>query len=178
MLRIVSQKEEKNLDLLFENGYHFNKTKRSLMSEAYSTLQEISQRFDSEDLALLSNHPDFCFTINSYELFSHHVFSRVKRQNPDKSITHEKTRITIQSDETSDVLHLYPTWKMIEKRVDIEAFHEINEAIERLESLECKHIYLLFPRNENFRKHIPIRSPKLDALGLEYTLKLVPYVIY
>lgn len=148
------------------------------MSEAYSTLHEISQRFDQEDLALLENHPHLYFTINSYELFTHHVFSRVKRQNPDKSITQEPSRIVIQSEECAEALHLYPTWKVIENRVDIEATHEINEAIARLESLECKHIYLLFPRNEKFRKHIPIRSPKLDALGLEYTLKLVPYVIY
>ena len=118
------------------------------MSEAYSTLQEISQRFDSEDLALLSNHPDFCFTINSYELFSHHVFSRVKRQNPDKSITHEKTRITIQSDETSDVLHLYPTWKMIEKRVDIEAFHEINDV----------------PKRESGEKEWPVRLYRRERM--------------
>ena len=148
------------------------------MSEAHSTLQEISKRFDTEDLALLSKHPDLCFTINSYELFTHHVFSRVKRQNPDVAITQEASRIVIQSSECAEALHLYPTWKTIEHRVDLEAHEEINRAIDLLESQECKHIYLLFPRNENFRKHVPIRSPKLDALGIEYTLKLVPYTIY
>lgn len=148
------------------------------MSEAHSTLTEISQRFDREDLALLAKHPDLHFTINSYELFTHHVFSRVKRQNPDKAVTQEEKRIVIQSEEDAEALHLYPTWKMIEGRVDIEAFDEISCAIERLESQECKHIYLLFPRSANFRKHVPVRSPKLDALGIEYTLKLVPYTIY
>ncbi|GEM_PF-670372 len=148
------------------------------MSEALSTLNEISQRFDKTDLELLASHPQFCFTINSYELFAHHVFHRVKRQNPDKSITQDALSIVIESEECADALHLYPTWKIIEQRVDMEACEEINQAIERLESKECKHIYLLFPRNENFRKHVPIRSPKLDALGLEYTLKLVPYTIY
>jgi len=148
------------------------------MSEAYSTLNEISKRFDKEDLALLAKHPDLCFTINSYELFTHHVFSRVKRQNPDMSIMQEASRIVIQSDESAEALHLYPTWKLIEERADLEAHEEINRAIDVLESLECKHIYLLFPRSANFRKHVPIRSPKLDALGIEYTLKLVPYTIY
>lgn len=148
------------------------------MSESYSTLQEISRRFDKEDLALVAQHPHFCFTINSYELFTHHVFTRVKRQNPDKSITQESCRIVIQSEECEDALHLYPTWKRIEERVDFEATQEIERAIELLASKECKHIYLLFPRSANFRRHVPIRSPKLDAMGLEYTLKLVPYVIY
>ena len=148
------------------------------MSEAHSTLTEISKRFDSEDLALLAKHPDLHFTINNYELFSHHVFSRVKRQNPDKAVTQEAVRIVVQSEESAEALHLYPTWKMIEGRVDIEAYEEISRAIDVLETQECKHIYLLFPRSANFRKHVPIRSPKLDALGLEYTLKLVPYTIY
>lgn len=148
------------------------------MSEAYSTLNEISRRFDKEDLVLLAKHPDLCFTINSYDLFSHHIFSRVKRQNPDKVITHEEKRIVIQSEESDEALHLYPTWKNIEQRAEMEAREEVNHAIDLLESLECKHIYLLFPRSENFRKHLPIRSPKLDALGIEYTLKLVPYTIY
>jgi hypothetical protein len=147
------------------------------MSEAYSTLNEISKRFDKEDLALLAKHPALCFTINSYELFTHHVFSRVKRQNPDMTIMQEASRIVIQSDD-AEALHLYPTWKLIEERADLEAHEEINRAIDLLESLECKHIYLLFPRSANFRKHVPIRSPKLDALGIEYTLKLVPYTIY
>lgn len=148
------------------------------MSEAYSTLQEISKRFDGEDLALLAKHPKLHFTINSYELFSHYILSRVKRQNPDKAITQEEECIVIKSDESADALHLYPMWKTIEHRVDLEACDEINRAIDLLESLTCKHIYLLFPRSANFRKHVPVRSPKLDALGLEYTLKLVPYTIY
>ena len=148
------------------------------MSEAYSTLNEISRRFNKEDLVLLEKHPDLCFTINSYELFSNHIFSRVKRQNPDKSVMQEAARIVIQSEECAESLHLYPTWRTIEKRADVEAKEEINQAIDLLESLECKHIYLLFPRSENFRKHVPIRSQKLDELGIEYTLKLVPYTIY
>jgi len=148
------------------------------MSEAYSTLNEISRRFEKEDLVLLAKHPDLCFTINSYDLFSHHIFSRVKRQNPDKLITHEKGRIVIQSEESAEALHLYPTWKTIEQRAEMEACEEVNRAIDLLESLECKHIYILFPRSANFRKHLLIRSPKLDALGIEYTLKLVPYTIY
>ena len=148
------------------------------MSEAYSTLNEISRRFDKEDLTLLAKHPDLHFMINSYELFTHHVFTRVKRQNPDISILQEASRIVVQSEEDAEALHLYPTWKMIEERADVEAHEEISHAIDMLESLECKHIYLLFPRSANFRKHVPIRSPKLDALGIEYTLKLVPYTIY
>lgn len=148
------------------------------MSEAHSTLTEISRRFDSEDLALLAKHPDFHFTINSYELFTHHVFNRVKRQNPEKSVIQEAVRIVIQSDESTEALYLYPTWKIIEERVDVEAYEEINRAIDVLETQECKHIYLLFPKSANFRKHVPVRSSKLDALGLEYTLKLVPYTIH
>ena len=148
------------------------------MSEAYSTLQEISRRFDKEDLELLSTHPQFHFTINSYALFQHHIYKRVKRQNPTMKVTEKDDCIVVQTSDSHEALHLFPTWKMIEERIDVEASAQINQAIERLETKECKHIYLLFPRNETFKKHIPITSPKLDALGIEYTLKLVPYTLH
>ena len=147
------------------------------MSEALSTLNEISRRFDSTDMELLKEHPHFRFVVNSYELFTHHIFSRVQRQNPDKDVVKESDCIVVQTKESDEALHLFPLWKMIETRVDVEAHEEINEAIRKLETCECKHIYLLFPLNDNFKKHIPVRSPKLDAMGLEYTLKLVPYTL-
>ncbi len=148
------------------------------MSEAYSTLYEISKRFDKEDFELLANHPQFCFTINNIELFTNHIFKRVKRQNPNRIVKQEFSRIVIQSKDKAESLHLYPMWKHIGECVECEVSREINQAIRRIERLECQHIYLLFPRNANFRKHVPIRSPKLDQMGLEYTLKLVPYTIY
>jgi hypothetical protein len=115
------------------------------MSEAYSTLQEISKRFNGEDLALLAKYPDLCFTINSYELFKHHVFSRVKRQNPNIAITQEKSRIVIQSEECEEALHLYPTWKTIEHRVDLEAHEEIDRAIDLLAPHQRRALSIFYP---------------------------------
>ncbi len=148
------------------------------MSDAYTRLAEISKRFDKEDLAFLAQNPYFFFTINNYELFSHHIYSRVKKQNPDRSIDKKDDFIVINGEESEDSLHLYPRWRDVGVSVQSDVCEDVNFAINLLETKQCKHIYLLFPKNEHFRKHIPIKIPHLEAQGLEYTLKLVPYKIH
>lgn len=148
------------------------------MSDAHTTLAEISKRFDKEDLAFLSQNPYFFFTINNYELFAHHIYSRVKKQNPDRAIDKKDDFIVVNGSASEDSLHLYPRWRDVGVSVQRDVLEDVNFAITLLESKQCKHIYLLFPKNEHFRKHIPIKIPHLEALGLEYTLKLVPYKIH
>jgi hypothetical protein len=148
------------------------------MSEAYSTLGEISKRFDAEDFAFLANNPYFFFTINSYELFSQHIYNRVKKQNPDKSIDQKADYIIINDKEGDESLYLYPRWRDIGLSIKTDVCEDVNFAIGLIESKQCKHIYLLFPKNEHFRKHIPIKIPHLEAQGIDYSLKLVPYKIH
>lgn len=148
------------------------------MSDSHITLDEISKRFDTEDLIFLAKSPYLLFRVNSFELFSNYIYSRVKKQNPDKLVNREDNFIVVQSDTLEDSLHLYPIWKDVSTSVQSDVCDDVNFAISLLESKQCKHIYLLFPKNEHFRKHIPIKIPHLEALGLEYTLKLVPYKIH
>ena len=148
------------------------------MSNVLSTLSEISKRFDKEDFDFLAQHPYFLFTINNYELFSHHVYNRVKKQNPDKFVNQKDDFIVIDSDTSTDSLHLFPRWREVGIDIQSDVCEDVTFAINLLESKQCKHIYLLFPKNEHFKKHVPIKIPHLEALGLEYTLKLVPYKIY
>lgn len=84
----------------------------------------------------------------------------------------------INGEESEDSLHLYPRWRDVGVSVQSDVCEDVNFAINLLETKQCKHIYLLFPKNEHFRKHIPIKIPHLEAQGLEYTLKLVPYKIH
>ena len=148
------------------------------MSDSHITLDEISKRFDKEDLVFLAKNPYLLFRVNTFELFSDYIYSRVKKQNPDKLVNREDDFIVIQSDALEDSLCLYPIWKDLSTSVQSDVCNDVNFAISLLESKQCKHIYLLFPKNEHFRKHIPIKIPHLEALGLEYTLKLVPYKIH
>ncbi len=148
------------------------------MSNALSVLEEISKRFDKEDLAFIANHPKFCFTVNSYELFIHFAYQKIKKRNPHKSVIRNEKNIVISADNTQDSLYLYPSWKHIALSANEEALEEIENAVALLEAKTHKYIYLLFPKNENFKKHIPVKIPKLDALGLDYMLKLVPYNIH
>lgn len=150
------------------------------MGSSLSTLQEVSRRFDAEDLTFLAHHPYMHYTVHNKALFTHHIFSRVKRQNPDRHIECEaKGAIVIHGDAFDDEkLYLYPCWDMIGTNVQHDACEAVTLAIAQLDAKACQHIYLLFPKTEHFQKHISIKIPHLEEAGAVYTLKLIPYKIH
>lgn len=149
------------------------------MSNYRSTLDEISRRFDAEDLQFLAQNPYMYYTVHNKELFGHHVYTRVAKQNPSHHIERQSCgAIVIHGDTQEECLFLYPCWKEIGTDVRSDAFDDVTFAIDQLDNKACQHIYLLFPKTEHFRKHISIKIPHLEDAGIAYTLKLVPYKIH
>ncbi len=148
------------------------------MCSSLSTLEAISQRFDAEDLVFLAHNPLLRYSVHNKELFGHHVYTRVAKQNPHHRIERQSHgAIVIHGDTQEERLFLYPCWKEIGADVRGDAFDDVNFAIEQLDAQQCQHIYLLYPKTEHFCKHISIKVPHLEATGISYTLKLVPYKI-
>ncbi len=145
------------------------------MSSVKSLLEVISDRLDREDIDIISQYKNFYTPINYKELFVDYVHDLVRRRNPDKMIIKSSVHVVLQDAVSDESLFLYPVWKFIDNSPEIDAREDVEMALSLLESGECKHIYLLFPKTENFNKHISIKSQKLNAKNIDYTLKLIPY---
>lgn len=107
--------------------------------------------------------------------FSNYVYSLIKKRNPDKTVLKSSIHIVIQDKSHNESLFLYPRITKIESSPEQDASDDIDFALSLLENKECKHIYLVFPKTQTFRRQVSVKSKKLDDMGLDYTLKLIPY---
>ena len=119
-------------------------------------------------LCFVNNKMQLLFDVNL--LFHQFVFNKIKNFHKDKYVVDSGDSICILGGDCEPV-KLYTTWKFLENQNDIKS--ELNYAIETVKQSEFKNVYLVYPKDEDFKRHIPIRVNELeDNL---YNIKVVPY---
>jgi len=126
----------------------------------YKTASKIVSFIDDKSNAMV---------LSSDLLFKSYVHKSITSIKRDRVVRNENDCIDIyfQNDPTIKVL---PFWERKEK---IDHAH-IQKAIDCVKSGEFKNIYLVYPREENFTKHIHIKVPELEGCS-EYVIKMIPY---
>lgn len=132
--------------------------------EDISLAIKIIKRFDGEDLKLF---------LNGEDIFNKFVSKKIKDLNFDREVKVLKDEITIYPKDNI-ATKIYPYWKFFNKDNLEDIQPDIKRAIKCIENSECKQVYLVYPRHENFDKHIEIKVSKLDKFE-NYKIKLIPY---
>lgn len=73
-------------------------------------------------------------------------------------------------------IKVIPIWKDIDIK-DISLDHEIAQATELIQNSDFKIVYFVYPKNDNFTKHIEVKIPELDMKSSDYRVKLIPYTL-
>jgi hypothetical protein len=105
-------------------------------------------------------------------LFLHFVYEKIANRNKDKIVYIKNDEILIESD-GKVLLSVVPYLKEVNKDNPMGIKDEINRAWQRLKESRAQALYLVFPRNENFTRHIEVRNCEHQRARL----KLVPYTI-
>lgn len=111
---------------------------------------------------------------NTYQSgFLNFVFEKISRNTKNRFVDKVDGSVEI-------VLHNHPCIKVIPifKKMDKENLSldkEIEEASKIINSGEFKYIYFVYPRNDNFDKHIQIKVKSLEAVCSDYMVKIIPY---
>lgn len=126
----------------------------------------------AEKLFMLIGQDRFSFLLNAQYAFEEFVVERLGKVHKEEEIVQFKECIDVVVSEDEKV-KIFPFWQML--RSDKYAIDEhIQKAVECIEQTSFKQVYLVYPKNKRFKKHIPIKVPRLDLLG-EYRIKVVPY---
>jgi hypothetical protein len=105
-------------------------------------------------------------------LFSEFVLEKIARKNPDKSVCWQDGLITISKD-GERLLSVMLCFKNFDKeKLDLIS-GEIEEAWRKVSKDNIKALYIVFPRNDAFRRHIEVKNPCFA----DSSVKLVPYSI-
>jgi len=106
------------------------------------------------------------------QLFLHFVYEKIAKRNPDKLVYIQGDEIIIECD-GERLLSVVPCLKPVHKDNPKCVQNEISKAWGRLADNGTKALYLVFPRNQNFTRHIEVRHKDEQKARV----KLVPYII-
>lgn len=147
------------------NNYNLKQNKTNLL-------------FSNSKLLPLAKLISFCFNNNKMQLmfdinllFHHFVLKRVKNMHKDKQVIDSGDSICIVS-KHSNPIKLYTSWKSIDtKKPNIN--DELETAIQCIKQSEFKQVYLVYPKDEGFKRHIPVKVKELE--DTKYNIKVIPY---
>ena len=153
-----------------------NSTK--VINNYFSKTNKTNTLFSTKDLVPAAKLISHCFIngkiqllIDRNLLFHEFVLSRVRKMHKDKKVTDYGDSISIKAKDLCS-LKIYTSWKKIDSK-NLNINKEINRAIECIKEKEFNQIYLAYPKDSNFLKHIPI-----EVDGFEdkiYQIKAIPY---
>lgn len=169
------------------NGYlpeatHFGEVEKrtcaahDLHAICYDKLLELSEHDDGYEAlrrysAMFSRDGKFELRLNLDDAFLRLVYRRILLKHPAEAVSMHRDHIMIDNG-VRTVIH--PVWK--HTRTDDTLGHRrmVHEGLQRFKGSDHDQIYLVYPKNDDFRRHIPIRTTGGD-MEQERMLKLVPY---
>lgn len=112
---------------------------------------------------------------NLDDVFSNLVYERIKKVNRDKKVTYLSKGISIlglNGDETSTFV--IPSFSAFDTK-KMQIHKEMLLAKEELKGKKHNQIYFVYPKSDDFKKHIELKLPELAMSEDEYKVKLIPY---
>lgn len=110
--------------------------------------------------------------LDGNKIFKNFVSNKIIRNNDSKKIDVNNDSIDIVSEENSFRTKIFTFWEFINTK-SLQIDKHIQKAVNCINNSDFKQIYLVYPKNENFDKHMRIRTDEITC-G-EYEIKLIPY---
>ncbi len=102
--------------------------------------------------------------------FTKLVYHRMIPKNNDKTVICHQDKIEVKQEGKKD-LTIFARWQDVDTSTLYEVDHSIEKAGKTI-SNSCNRVYLVFPKSDNFKKHINILHTGIKE---DEQIKLVPY---
>ncbi len=106
-------------------------------------------------------------------LFANYIYDKILTLHKDKNVTFEDGLIIVKKDE-EEILGVMPSFKYVRMNKPQDADKEINRAFNILQKRDIKKLFIAFPKNEEFTRHLVVKQYSEDE---DSKLTLVPYAI-
>ena len=147
------------------NNYHNPKLNKQTIVKSKNLLPAaklISLCFINNKMQLL---------IDKNLLFHEFVLEKLRNLHKDKEVLDLGDSISIKQKDVC-ALKLYTSWKNIQKK-DPNIKDEVNHAIKVIKKGEFNQVYLIYPKDNDFTRHIPVYVDELKYKT--YQIKAIPY---
>lgn len=150
--------------------------RQDLYTICYDKLMELSEQDENHEAlrrysALFSRDGKFELRLNLDDAFLRLVHRRILLKQPEETVTMHRDHIIIDNG-VRTVIH--PVWKHTKTEETLKHRRMVREGVERFKGSDHDQIYLVYPKNDDFKRHIPVQTTGDDKRE-ERMLKLIPY---
>lgn len=154
--------EDENIISLYKNG-------------DYEGLKRVKFAIDSKNLAvkfiqMIYVKEEQGLVFSSARLFENYVYEKISKRHPDKRVTFKQGLILVQKG-GRNIIGVMPSFKHICKNSSHKASDEIRMAYHFASKNDIENVFIVFPKNRDFTKHIVVKNACANDI------KLVPYSI-
>lgn len=113
------------------------------------------------------------FLGDSKKNFFDYVYFKISRNTQNRFVDKNNNSIEIVLDKHPCIKVIPICQEMHKDKLDIK--FEMLQAIDIIKTTEFKCVYFVYPKNQNFDKHIEVKLPELEKSSIDYMVKLIPY---
>ncbi len=110
---------------------------------------------------------------NASMLFANFIYDKMLKLHKDKEVIFENELIVVKKDEC-EILGIMPSFKYVKMSKPQEMDNEIARAFDILQNRNIQKLFIAFPKNEEFTRHLVVKQYSEDEKA---KLTLVPYAI-
>ena len=115
------------------------------------------------------------FRLDANDAFKKFILNKLLKDQKTRYIEHSHNSISIIPS-YEEPLMIYPFWELVANNQPLIDEH-IKRAVDCIRKSEFKQVYLVYPKNENFEKHIEVKIKEFEESHTcsEYKVKVIPY---
>lgn len=138
----------------------------------FKTAKEKSDIKTAISLIKILEKSDYSLYLEGEKIFKNFVSNKILKSTENREVCVHEDSIDIKCEEHMFNTKIFTFWEFIDsKKLSVDS--HIKKAVKCIENSEFKQVYLVYPKNENFDRHIQIRTNELDFS--DYEIKLIPY---
>jgi hypothetical protein len=118
--------------------------------------------------------------LNKYNLnsncqnnFLNFVFQKISRNTTNRFVDKTNNSVDIILS-NHPCIKVIPIFKELDKN-NLSLDQEIKKAHTIVKAGEFTYVYFVYPKNDNFDKHIQVKVPELERACSDYMVKVIPY---
>lgn len=105
--------------------------------------------------------------------FVNFVYKKISRNTKNRFVEKDKNSVDILLS-NHPCIKVIPIFKSMNKD-NLSLDKEMEEALAIINEGDFKYVYFVYPKNDNFDKHIQIKVNSLDKACSDYMVKIIPY---
>lgn len=150
-----------------------NKNKK-LKRNSFSFLNSLEESNVNLAVKLIDILEDcnYSMFLDGEKIFKNFVSHKVLRSDNSREVYVHKDSIDVISNENNFKTKIFTFWKLLDMN-NLKIDEHIKKAVDCINTSEFRQVYLVYPKNTKFNKHVQVKTEEIKV-G-EYQIKLIPY---